>query len=171
MEFLNEVFKCSIQAVSIQLDNFPESGDIGVRSTVNLSIDHTFGFAESQKLNLLLENLEVTGTFNFWMRNIDKDFYCDPKLFKCKKLVFWMESAAWVTREILLQFEVPQLTFVVSPFSVEDLVSFVTQWVHSDNNTLEHLYIPFQDEQISLENLQTAGLDPLPFSERTRVPL
>ncbi|CAL2031511.1 unnamed protein product [Caenorhabditis brenneri] len=156
MEFLNEVFKCSVERVDIDRDNFPESRD-------------SFDYAQSRKLDLLLENLEVTGTCRFWIRNTGKDFYVNPKLFNCKQLLF-SGSAAWVTKEIIMQFEVPQLTFFECPFSVEDIVSFVTQWFHSDNKKLELLYIPFLDRQISLESFQTEALNPISFSGRTRVP-
>ncbi|CAL2031480.1 unnamed protein product [Caenorhabditis brenneri] len=185
MEFLNEVFKCTIETVtSDNFDNFPESGDIGVKSTVNLYINvnptdnmcinqtssQSFGYAQSQKLSLLLENLEVTGTCDFCLESTDNDFYVDPKLFKCKKLVFSFNAAAWVTRETLLQFEVPQLKFEYCPFSVEDILSFVTHWFHSDNKTLEYLYIGFR-WPVSLDEFQTSELKLVPFSERNRVPL
>ncbi|CAL2031504.1 unnamed protein product [Caenorhabditis brenneri] len=159
MEFLNEVFKCSVERVCIDDGNFPESGDIGVKSVVNLCIygnrSLSFGYAQSQKLSLLLENLEVTDTCNFWMDSTEKDFYVDPKLFKCKKLEFGTDTAAWVTREILLQFEVAQLVFSGSSFSVEDILAFVTNWFHSDNKKLEYLYIINQRTQFSLEDFRT----------------
>ena len=174
MEFLNEVFKCSVETVNINEGNFPESGDIGVKSTVNMNINQStqpFGYAQSQKLNLLLENLEVTGACVFWMRNTKRDFYVDPKLFKCRKLVFGTRSAAWVTREILLQFEIPQLKFFDCSFSVEDILSFVTHWFHSDNKQLKYLYIVFRRRQVSLNEFQTKELDLVPFNGRNRVPL
>ncbi|CAL2031482.1 unnamed protein product [Caenorhabditis brenneri] len=170
MEFLNEVFKCSVETVNINGDNFPESRDIGVESTVNLFFDNTYSYAQSQQLSSLLENLEVTGTCDFWMRNTEMDFYVDPKLFKCRKLVFGARSADWVTREILLQFEVAQLKFYDCPFSVEDILSFVTNWFHSDNKKLEYLFIYTQSTQFSLEKFQTEDLNPLPFSGKTRIP-
>ncbi|CAL2031510.1 unnamed protein product [Caenorhabditis brenneri] len=180
MEFLTDVFKCSTEKVKIYGDNFPESGDIGFKSTVNLDISQNslqpFGYAQSQKLNLLLETLEVTGTCHFCMNlpfgfsSTEKGFYVDPKLFKCKTLVFESSSGAWITREILLQLEVPRLSFYHCPFSVEDILSFVTNWFHSDNKKLEYLYISIQSNQISLEKFQTKELNPVPFSERTRVP-
>ncbi|CAL2031335.1 unnamed protein product [Caenorhabditis brenneri] len=174
MEFLNEVFNGSVEAVDINMDNYPESVDIGVESTVNLCINQNssqpLDHAQSQKLSLLLENLEVTGTCDFWMRNTERDFYVDPKLFKCRKLVFGTRSAAWVTREILLQFEIPQLKFFDCSFSVEDILSFVTNWFHSENRKLEYLCVYTQSNQISLENFQTEELNPLPFSERTCIP-
>ncbi|CAL2031439.1 unnamed protein product [Caenorhabditis brenneri] len=169
MEFLNDVFKCSVEKVAIHEDNFPESGDIGVRSTVNLSIGRHFGYAQSQNLNSLLENLEVTGTCSFRLISTEKSFYCDPKLFKCKKLKFRWGSAAWITREILLQFEVPQLMFFDCSFSVQDILSFVTYWFHSDNKKLEYLYIDFQ-KQISLDDFQASELNPSSFNGRNRVP-
>ncbi|CAL2031503.1 unnamed protein product [Caenorhabditis brenneri] len=125
---------------------------------------------KAKKLSLLLENLEVTDTCDFWMRNTERDFYVDPKLFKCKKVEFCYNSGAWVTREILLQFEVPQLKFEHCPFSVEDIVSFVTHWFHSDNKKLECLFFYTQSTQFSLEKFQTEDLNPLPFSEGTRIP-
>ncbi|CAL2031481.1 unnamed protein product [Caenorhabditis brenneri] len=173
MEFLKEVFKCSVEAVNIDADNFPESGNIGVRSTTNLLItkqgSQSLGHAQSQKLSLLLENLKVTGICTI-MRNTENGFYVDPKLFKCKTLFFWPGSAAWVTRDILLQFEVPQLQFYYCPFSVEDILSFVTDWFHSDDKKLEYLFILIQDNQITLENFQKEELNLVPFSERNRVP-
>ncbi|CAL2031490.1 unnamed protein product [Caenorhabditis brenneri] len=170
MEFLNEVFKCSVETIRIDEDNIPESGDIGVKSTVNLFIDHLYDNAPGQKLSSMLENLEVTGTFTFLMENTVNDFYCDPKLFKCRKLVFWEGSGAWITRESFLQFDVPQLYFEDCPISAEDIVSFVTQWFHSDKKKLEYFYIEFR-RQVSLDEFQTPELNPVPFSERTRVPL
>ncbi|CAL2031664.1 unnamed protein product [Caenorhabditis brenneri] len=167
MEFLSEVFKCTIERVWIEDSNFPESGDIGVKSTVNILIDYTFGYARNQKPNLLLENLEVTDTCTFWMRGIDNDFYCDPKL--CKELVFW--SGTWVTWDILMQFEVPRFTFLRCPFSVEDILSLITNWFYSDNRQLEYLSIEFRPREFSLDDFLTAELDLLPFSERARVPL
>ncbi|CAL2031662.1 unnamed protein product [Caenorhabditis brenneri] len=167
IEFLNDVFKCSVETVNINEGNFPESGDIGVKSTVNLCISPTsiqpFGYAQSQNLNLLLEKLEVTGTCDFWMNSTEKDFYVDPKLFKCKKLLLWMNSGASVTREILLQFEVAQLKFYDCPLSVEDILSFVTNWFHSDNKKLEYLCIE-SCGQISVEQFRDLNL--VPFSGR-----
>ncbi|CAL2031661.1 unnamed protein product [Caenorhabditis brenneri] len=171
MEFLNVTFKCTIERVWIEDGNFPESGDIGVKSTVNILIDYMFGYAQNRELNLLLENLEVTDTCTFWMRDIDKDFYCDPKLFKCKELVFWPGSSTWITPDLLMQFEVPRLTFLGCPFSVEDILSFITKWFHSDNRQLEYLSIEFRPREFSLDDFQTVELDLLPFSERARVPL
>ncbi|CAL2052400.1 unnamed protein product [Caenorhabditis brenneri] len=175
MEFLTDVFKCSIEHVSIGVGNIPVSGDIGVKSTINLSIGNAYGYAQSQKLNLLLENMEVTGTCNFCVNppfglsSTKKGFYVDPKLFKCQQLVFWSGSAAWVTREILLQFEVPRLNFYYCPFSAEDILSFVTNWFHSYNKKLEYLCIETCG-QISSENFQTQELNSVPFSGRNRIP-
>ncbi|CAL2031522.1 unnamed protein product [Caenorhabditis brenneri] len=172
IEFLNEVFKCSLKKVNIGGDNFPESGDIGVKSTGKLCIDQSisppFGYAQSQKINLLLKNLEVTGTCNFDVTNTEKDFYVDPKLIKCKKLTINSGSAVWVTREMLLQYEVPRLTFFGRSVPVEDIVSFVTHWFHSDDKKLEYLHIGFRARQFSWEAFQ--DLNPLPFSERNRIP-
>ncbi|CAL2031526.1 unnamed protein product [Caenorhabditis brenneri] len=126
-----------VEAIRIDGGNFPESGDVGVESTENLTITQSrsqpFGYAQSQKLNLLLENLEVTDTCTFLLNSTEKNLNWDPKRFKCQKLAFAMGSAAWVTREMLLQFEVPQLKFYYCPFSVEDILSFVTHWFQSDN--------------------------------------
>ncbi|CAL2031485.1 unnamed protein product [Caenorhabditis brenneri] len=170
---LNEVFKCSIKEVAIEEDYFPLSGNIGVKSTEKLCINQKslqpFGYAQSKKLKLLLENLEVTGTCSFWISSTKNDFYVDPKLFKCKKLVFRWGSAAWVTPEILMQFEVPQLKFDDCPFSVQDILSFVTNWFHSNNKKLENLYIEFR-MRVSLDEFQTPELDLSPFSKRNRVP-
>ncbi|CAL2031507.1 unnamed protein product [Caenorhabditis brenneri] len=170
MGFLNEVFKCSVERVVIKEDNFPESGDFGVKSTVKLSIDSRLGYDRSQKLNLLLEKLEVTGTCIFCVTNTENGFFVDPKLFKCKQLMFCWGSADWVTKEILLQFEIPQLQFSYCPFSVEDILSFVTNWFHSDNKALEYLYIAFHDRQVSLEQYGIREFNPFPFSERNRIP-
>ncbi|CAL2031453.1 unnamed protein product [Caenorhabditis brenneri] len=170
MEFLNETFKCSVERVRIQDYKLPESGDIGVKSIVNLCIGYEYDNTQNQKLNLLMKNLEVTDTCTFWVKSTEKDFYVDPKLFKCKKLMFSSGSAAWVNKEILMQLEVPQLIFYNSPFSVEDVLSFVTHWFHTDDKKLEYLYIDFRSRQISLENFQTKELNPVPFSGRNRFP-
>ncbi|EGT44723.1 hypothetical protein CAEBREN_26103 [Caenorhabditis brenneri] len=126
-EFLNEVFKCSVERVDIDADNFPESGDIGVRSTRNLYIKHhnsqPLSDAQHQKLKLLLENLEVTDTCVLWVKNTENGFYVDPKLFKCRKLMFFNGTAAWVTLEILLQFDVPRFTFFEYQNLLEILIS------------------------------------------------
>ncbi|CAL2031525.1 unnamed protein product [Caenorhabditis brenneri] len=82
-----------------------------------------------------------------------------------------MDSAPWVTREILLQFEVPRLPFRGCLFSVEDIVSFVIQWFHSDNKKFEYFYIPTECRKFSLETFRTTELNPVPFSERNRAPL
>ena len=163
IEFLTDVFKCSIEHVYIDMRNI--SGDIGVKSTVNLCINHysfePFGYAQSRKLNLLLENLEVTGTCTFWVTlsfgpsSTEKGSYVDPKLFKCQQLEFRFGSAAWVTREILLQFEVPLLSFYDCSFSAEDIVSFVTNWFNSDNKKLEYLCIKSLMVYVSEEIDQT----------------
>ncbi|CAL2031675.1 unnamed protein product [Caenorhabditis brenneri] len=172
IEFLDEVFKCSVENVDIIDSDFPES--FGVKSTETLGIRYRnsqpFVYAQNQKLSSLLKSLEVTGTCNFWVTNTETDFYCDPKLFKCRKLVFWPGSTDWVTREILLQFEVPRLKFDECCLSVEDIISFVTQWFHSDNKKLEYLYIK-SCGKLSLEKFQTEDLNPVPFSGRTLVPL
>ncbi|CAL2031450.1 unnamed protein product [Caenorhabditis brenneri] len=174
VEFLNEVFKCSIKEVAIEEDNFPLSGNIGVKSTENMCINQIntqpFGYAPNKKLKLLLENLEVTGTCTFGPNSTENDFDVDPKLFKCKKLVFRRGSAAWVTPEILMQFEVPQLKFDDCPFSVQNILSFVTNWLHSDNKKLEYLCIEFR-RQISLDEFQTSKMELLPFSKRARIPI
>ncbi|CAL2031669.1 unnamed protein product [Caenorhabditis brenneri] len=174
LEFLNEVFNCSVETVEIDGDTLPESGNIGVKSAVNLYINgnnsQPFGYAQSQKLSLLLENLEVTGTCFFYVTDTEMSFFCDPKLFKCKQLEFWDGSTAWVTSEILVQFEVPQLSFYYCPFSVEDIISFVTRWFRSDNKKLEYFHIE-SCGQISLERFQTEDLNALPFSGRNRIPL
>ncbi|CAL2031417.1 unnamed protein product [Caenorhabditis brenneri] len=170
LEFLNDVFRCTVDYVEIEGDNFPKSGDIGVRSTVNLCLIYEgvqeFGPIRNQHLNLLLEKLEVTGRFNF---GIDNSGYCDPKLFKCQELLFWRDSSEWVTREILLQFQVPRLTFCELPLEV--IVSFVTYWFNSDNKKLEYIYLEFQQSWISLEAFRTAELNPVPFSDRNRIPI
>ncbi|CAL2031427.1 unnamed protein product [Caenorhabditis brenneri] len=167
LEFLNDVFRCTVDEVDIEGNNIPESGDVGVRSTVNLCLIYEgvqdFGPVRNQHLNLLLEKLEVTGTFDFYIQNSG---YCDPKLFKCQELLFWSNSSKWVTLEILLQFEVPRLKFYEYP--LEDIVAFITNWFHSDNKKLEYLFIQSQHEQISLEELQ--DLNSIEFSERTQVP-
>ncbi|EGT38645.1 hypothetical protein CAEBREN_02752 [Caenorhabditis brenneri] len=166
LDFLNDVFKCSVEKVRMG-GKLPESGDIGVKSTVNLHIHDANGCAQ---LKLLLENLEVIDTCTFHVNDTNNGFYCDPKLFKCKALVFSLGSAAWVTREILMQFEVPRLTFLRCPFSVKDILSFVTHWFHSDSKKLEYLSINIQNTQISLEDFQTEQLNLVPFSGRHRVP-
>ncbi|CAL2031917.1 unnamed protein product [Caenorhabditis brenneri] len=175
MEFLNEAFKCSIENFDIDADNFPESGDIGVKSTMNLYITNhksqSLSYAQKQKLNLLLENLEVTETCTFYVKNTENGFYVDPKLFKCKELMFFKGTAAWVTLEILLQFDVPRFTFLECLFSVEDILSFVTNWFHSDNKKLEYLYIPYQCQTFSLETFRTTELNPVPFRGGNRVPV
>ncbi|CAL2031334.1 unnamed protein product [Caenorhabditis brenneri] len=165
-DFLNDVFKCSVKDVWMG-GELPESGDIGVKSTVNLYIGNAHGCAQ---LKLLLENLEVIDTCTFHANDTTNDFYCDPKLFKCKKLEFRMGSAGWITREILLQFEVPRLKFRECTFSAEDILSFVTHWFHSDSKKLEYLSIYIQSTQISLEDFQTEQLNTVPFSGRHRVP-
>ncbi|CAL2031710.1 unnamed protein product [Caenorhabditis brenneri] len=170
MEFLNEVFKCSVEQVNIEDSDFPES--LGVKSTRTFFFHYEnplFGRAQNQKLMALLENLEVTNTCIFHVTSTERGYYVDPKLFKCRKLMFCPGSAAWITREILLQFEVPQLKFFYCPFSVQDILSFVTNWFHSDNKKSEYLCIE-SCGQISLENFQTEELNPIPFSERTRIP-
>ncbi|CAL2031443.1 unnamed protein product [Caenorhabditis brenneri] len=171
MEFLNEMFKFSVETVWTDDGNLPKSGDIGVKSTVNLIFGYARGYAQSQRLNLLLENLDVTGTCKFLMTSTEKDFYVDPNLFNCKKLVFSSGSAAWVTRDILLQFEVPRLSFIGCWFFEEDIAAFITQWFHSDNKKLEYLYISLKSGDYSLERFPTTELNPIPFSDGTRVPL
>ncbi|CAL2031433.1 unnamed protein product [Caenorhabditis brenneri] len=174
MEFLNEMFKCSVEKVDIDRRFFSDFS-CGVKSTKNLFIRYNnswpFSRAQNLQVNMLLENLEVTDTCTFDVTNTENVFYCHPKLFKCKELKFYPGSAPWVTREILLQFEVPRLTFHVCPFSVEDILSFVTQWFHSDDKKFERLYIAFECEKFSLKTFQTAELNPEPFSGRNRVPL
>ncbi|CAL2031501.1 unnamed protein product [Caenorhabditis brenneri] len=163
-----------IKRVDINGDNLPESGDIGAKSTVNLNINQNstqpFGYAQSQKLSLLLENLKVTETCTFGPNSTERGFYCDAKFFICRELVFGKRSAAWVTRKILLQFEVPRLNFYDCPFSVRDILSFITNWFHSDNKKLENLYIEFGSRKISLDKFQTKELNPVPFSGRNRFP-
>ncbi|CAL2031459.1 unnamed protein product [Caenorhabditis brenneri] len=166
LDFLNDVFKCSVKNVWMG-GKLPESGDIGVKSTVNLYIGDAHGCAQ---LKLLLENLEVIDTCTFHANDTTNDFYCDPKLFKCKKLEFRMGSAGWITRDILLQFEVPRLMFLDRSFPVEDILSFVTHWFHSDSKKLEYLSINNQSTQISLDKFQTEELSPVRFSGKTRIP-
>ncbi|CAL2031673.1 unnamed protein product [Caenorhabditis brenneri] len=172
MEFLNEVFKCSVELLDIEEGDFPES--FGIKSTDILSFRYRnsqpFVSAQNQKLSSLLKSLEVTDICRFWIKDIEKDFYVDPKLFKCRELVFGKRSADWVTGEILLQFEVPRLNFYDCPFSVENILSFVTQWFHSDNKKLEYLYFYTQNTQFSIENFQMDELSAVPFSGRHRVP-
>ncbi|CAL2031416.1 unnamed protein product [Caenorhabditis brenneri] len=176
LEFLNDVFKCTVDTIEIEGDNFPESGDLAVRSTVNLDLSwqelQEFGPVRSQHLNLLLQNLEVTDMFNFYVENPG---YLDPKLFKCQELWFWSYPPVWLTRDVLLQFEAPRLTFYSLPLEI--IVSFVTHWFYSDNKKLEYLYIDNRElveeeelpqTQIPLEAFK--DLKPVHFSERSKVP-
>ncbi|CAL2031455.1 unnamed protein product [Caenorhabditis brenneri] len=167
MEFMIDVFGCTIRHVSVPGNKLSELVRLGISSVEKLYISYADP-VNITDLRLLLENIEVTDKYIF-CAPIPANFSCDPQIFKCQELVFWLDSAAWITREILLQLEVPRLKFEKCPFSVEDILSFVIQWFHSDNKKLEYLHIE-SCGQISLEKFLTVDLNPLLFSGRTRVP-
>ncbi|CAL2031418.1 unnamed protein product [Caenorhabditis brenneri] len=166
LEHLQELFECSIEEVYIDVREIPKSGKIGVSSTVDVHITGQ-QTVDNQILKSFLNNLEVLGNCELEIP-IPEDFSYDPKLFNCYYLQFSNEkSADWITKEVLLQFDVPQLYFYYHRFSVDDIVSFITQWFNSESRTLDLLYLRFKDA-VTLDNFQIQDLNPMPFSEERR---
>ncbi|CAL2031729.1 unnamed protein product [Caenorhabditis brenneri] len=166
MSFLIDVFGCTIIHVIVNGDKLSELMKLGISSVKELIIR---GIKPVKLTNLryLLENTKVTDKYVFDVP-IREDFYCDPQIFKCRRLSFWHSNAAnWVTLEFLCQLDLPELYFLHHRFSVEDVVSYITYWFNSENRKLEYLYVNFKNP-VSLGDFKIEHLNPMPFCEKQR---
>ncbi|CAL2031533.1 unnamed protein product [Caenorhabditis brenneri] len=166
IEFMIEVFGCKIGYLIIAGDKISDVFGLGINSVEELFMNDP-GPVNITDLKCLLENIKVTDTYGFHAP-IPASFYCDPQIFKCRKLVFgWRYLAAWVTFDILCQFDVPQLTFWSHRFSVKDIGSYITHWFNSENRKFEYVQFGFNNS-FSLEDFKIDHLNPMPFCEKRR---
>ncbi|CAL2031535.1 unnamed protein product [Caenorhabditis brenneri] len=166
IEFMIDVFGCTIRKVIVDGDKILELIGLGVSSVKELFISEVKPVIITD-LKYLLESIKVTDEYVF-CAHIPANFSCDPQIFKCRLLLFaGYHSAGWVTLELLCQFDVPQLTFWFHRFSVEDIVSYITHWFNSENRKLEYVQFQFRN-LISLEGFEIAHLSPMPFCEKRR---
>ncbi|CAL2031542.1 unnamed protein product [Caenorhabditis brenneri] len=166
IDFMIEVFGCTIRRVFVDRDRLTELFRLGISSVKELFINGGMRLNLTD-LKFLLENVSVTDRCVFNAR-IPEDFSCEPRIFKCRRLSFlYNGSADWVTLELLCQFDVPQLTFWFPRFSKQDIVSYVTHWFNSENRKLEYLHIEFY-KPVSLEDFKIDHLDPMPFCQKRR---
>ncbi|CAL2031540.1 unnamed protein product [Caenorhabditis brenneri] len=109
LEFMVDVFGCTIRRVFVDRDRLSELFRLGISSVQELFINGGMRLNLTD-LKFLLENVKVTDCYVFNAR-IPADFHCEPQIFKCRRLSFlYNGSADWVTLELLCQFDVPQLT-------------------------------------------------------------
>ncbi|CAL2031536.1 unnamed protein product [Caenorhabditis brenneri] len=166
IEFMIDVFGCTIGRVSVGGDRISDFFKLGISSIKGLRISNPDS-VNLEDLKYLLETIKVTDEYVFYVR-IPKDFSCDPRIFKCRSLYFGPRSSAeWVTVELLCQFDVPQFNFSYHRFSVEDVVFYVNHWFNSKNRKLEYVRFGF-DNPISLEDFKIDHLNPMPFCEKRR---
>ncbi|CAL2031539.1 unnamed protein product [Caenorhabditis brenneri] len=175
VEFMIDVFGCAIETVFINGNKPLEFLGLGIRTVEKLFINKAEQVEtayQPKKVNIkdlkyLLENVQVTDRCVF-NAPIPEDFYCEPHIFKCRRLSFMYENSAdWVTLDVLCQFGVPQLNFWCHRFSKQDLVSYVTRWFNSENRKLEYFFVSFNDS-ISLGDFKIDHLNPMPFCEKRR---
>lgn len=171
LDFMIDVFRCKIRQVYLDQQTILTPLELGLASvkTLFISDERPINIAD---LKHVLETIKVTDEYVFFVP-ISTDFHCDPQIFKSRKLSFCrLSSADWVTLEVLYQFDVPQLNFPHHPFSVEEIVSYITYWFNSDNRKLEFLFACF-NERVSRGAFKLDHLNPMPFCEkrRTRCPL
>ncbi|CAL2031716.1 unnamed protein product [Caenorhabditis brenneri] len=166
IEFMIDVFKCSVKRVFVDGHKLSELFGLGINSVGKLHVRDP-GPVVITDLKNLLKTIEVTDSFVFDVQ-IPKDYFCDRQIFKCRQVLFdGVHSADLVTFEILGQLDVPQLSFWFHRFSVEDIVSYITHWFNSNNRKLEHVHFEF-DNPVSLENIKIDHLNPMLFDEKRR---
>ncbi|CAL2031473.1 unnamed protein product [Caenorhabditis brenneri] len=165
IEFMIDLFGCSIWRVLVE-DNASELLRLGI-STVKELFIHKYEPVDITNLKYLLEYTKVTDRYVIHAP-IPANFSCDPQIFKCRKLNFaYRNSADWVTLELLCQLDVPQLAFWHHRFSKEDIVSYATHWINSENRKLEYVRFQFNNS-VSQEDFKIDHLDPMPFDEKRR---
>ncbi|CAL2031715.1 unnamed protein product [Caenorhabditis brenneri] len=164
IEFMFDVFGCTIEQLYVYNGKLAELLRLGISSVEELFLSGSFNITD---LKYLLENIKVTDKYLFYVR-IPKNFYSDPRIFKCRQLFFGGEhSADWVTLELLCQFDVPQLFFMHHRFSIKDIVSYMTYWFKSENRKLEYLFVSFK-RPVSQDDFKIDQLNPMPFCEKRR---
>ncbi|CAL2031472.1 unnamed protein product [Caenorhabditis brenneri] len=166
IDFMIDVFGCTIKRIIVDGDKLSELFGLGITSVKELFIfdDKPVNITD---LKNLLETIKVTHSYEFYAP-IPANFSCDPQIFKCRKLNFaYKKSADWVTLELLCQLDVPQLAFWHHRFSKEDIVSYATHWFNSENRKLEYVRFQFNNP-ISLEDFEIDHLNPIPFCEKRR---
>ncbi|CAL2031547.1 unnamed protein product [Caenorhabditis brenneri] len=166
IEFMIDVFGCAIETVFFSGNELSDLLRLGISSVRKLYINRAER-VNIQDLKYLLETIKVTDTYTFYVQ-IPANFFCEPKIFDCRRLSFLHENAAdWVTLDILCQFNVPQLTFFSHRFSVEDIVLYITHWFNSEDQKLEYAIFNFKNS-VSLKHSEIQHLNPLPFCEKRR---
>ncbi|CAL2031431.1 unnamed protein product [Caenorhabditis brenneri] len=166
IDFMIDVFGCTIRKVFVDGNKLSELFELGISSVKELFIfdDKPVNITD---LKYLLETIKVTDSYVFHAL-IPSNFSCGPQVFKCRTLSFWhRNSADWVTLEVLCQLDVPELHFLHHRFSVKDVVSYITYWFNSENRMLEHLFVSFNNP-VSLEGFEINHLNPMPFCEKRR---
>ncbi|CAL2031674.1 unnamed protein product [Caenorhabditis brenneri] len=167
IEFMIDVFRCSIKQVSVDGNKLSDFFGLGISTVKELLINDP-GPVNITDLKYLLKNVKVTDEYVF-CAPIAEDFSCDPQIFNCRRIAFLCNhSADWVTLEILRQFDASQLYFSYHyRFSKQDIVSYVTHWFNSENKKLEYLHINFKSP-VSLVDFKIDHLNPMPFCETRR---
>ncbi|CAL2031544.1 unnamed protein product [Caenorhabditis brenneri] len=166
MEFMIDVFGCTVRQVIVDGNKLSELFRLGISTVKELYIGNSEP-VNITDLKFLLENIKVTDEYVF-NAPIPANFSCDPQIFKCRKLYFGRRNSAdWVTLELLCQFDVPQLDFWHHRFSVEDIVSYITFWFNSENRTQEYAQFKFI-KPVSLHHFNIDHLNPMPFCEKRR---
>ncbi|CAL2031429.1 unnamed protein product [Caenorhabditis brenneri] len=166
IEFMIEVFGCTIGRLFVDGNKLSELLRLGISSVNELFING------GERVNLtdlkfLVEKIKVTDEYVF-CAPIAEDFSCDPRIFKCRQLLFACDrSADWVTLELLCQFDVPQLFFSYQRFSVEEIVVYINNWFNSENRKLEYLFVSFNNP-VTLGDFKIDHLNPMPFCEKRR---
>ncbi|CAL2048042.1 unnamed protein product [Caenorhabditis brenneri] len=171
VDFMIDVFGCTIRQVLVDGQTISKPLELGITSVSVLFISGAEPVFLAD-LKHLLENIKVTDEYVFFAQ-VSNDFHCDPQIFKSPKLSFsHINSADWVTLEILCQFDVPKLNFSHHRFTSQDIVSYITHWFNSENKKLEYLFVIFTGK-VSRRDFNINHLNPMQFCEkrRSRCPL
>ncbi|CAL2042854.1 unnamed protein product [Caenorhabditis brenneri] len=131
INYFTSLFRCSVHYLQIDGDYLPEDNiDFGFDKLKKLLISGTKEI-NNDKLKYLLEQFEVTETIIVDIP-ISRTFYCDPKLFKAKFVSFsGGKSAGWITADFLSQLPreaIQKLGFEHPQFTIQDVVSVITEW-------------------------------------------
>ncbi|CAL2031549.1 unnamed protein product [Caenorhabditis brenneri] len=165
-EFMIDVFGCIVSYINVAGNELSKLVRLGISSVKVLFISNA-GPVNLADLKCLLETVKVTDEYSIHVK-IPKEFYCEPRIFKCRKLHFGGDNSAdWITLDILCQLNVPKLSFLYNRFSKEDIVSYVTYWFNSENRKLEYFFVSF-DDPVSFEDFKIDNLNPMPFCEKRR---
>ncbi|EGT52321.1 hypothetical protein CAEBREN_25837 [Caenorhabditis brenneri] len=166
IDFMIDVFRCSIRLLFFDGDKLSELSGLGITSVRELFIfdDKPVNITD---LKYLLETMKVIDRYAFYVP-IPANFSCDPQIFTHRRLSFMSNhSADWVTLDLLCQLDVSVLNVRYERFSKEDIVSYVTHWFNSENRKLEYAQFDFNNP-VSQEHFEIEHLNPMPFDEKRR---